>query len=135
MNPYIKTLEQEAQMEREIPEFRIGDTLLIHRRVREVKGEGAKEVIRERLQPFEGVAIARKNKGSNSSVTLRKITGGEGIELVQPLYSPLLASIEVKRPGVIRQAKPYYLRALRGKAARIKERYAKKPSLLQSRNT
>ena len=125
MNSHIKTLEA-AQMENTIPEFRIGDTLQVQLRVKEISGEGAKKVTRERLQAFEGIVIARKNKGLNSSVTLRRIAEGEGIELVLPLYSPLLANLAVKRHGAVRKAKLYYLRELRGKAARIKERYVKK---------
>jgi large subunit ribosomal protein L19 len=121
MNPYIEVFENN-QMNKVIPEFRIGDTLQVQLKVKEI-GEKSS---RERLQSFEGIAIARKNKGLNSSVTLRRIAEGEGIELVVPLYSPLLASIQVKRLGAVRKAKLYYLRNLRGKAARIKERYIKK---------
>lgn len=134
MHPYIKALEL-SQMDKTIPEFRIGDTLLVQLKVKEVSGEGAKKVTRERLQSFEGVAIARKNKGLNSSVTLRRVAEGEGIEFVIPLYSPLLATIQVKRLGSVRQAKLYYLRELRGKKARIKERYVKKASKNPSTTT
>jgi large subunit ribosomal protein L19 len=125
MNPYIKEIEQ-AQMDKVIPEFRAGDTLSIELKVKETSGDGAKQTTRERLQRFEGVVLARKNKGLNSTVTLHRILEGESVELVVPLYSPLLASIQVKRLGDVRKAKLYRLRHLRGKAARIKERYVKK---------
>lgn len=125
MNPYIKELEQ-AQMDKVIPEFRAGDTLSVELKVKETSGDGAKQTTRERLQRFEGVVLGRKNKGLNSSVTLHRVLEGEAVELVIPLYSPLLASIEVKRLGDVRKAKLYRLRDLRGKAARIPERYVKK---------
>lgn len=125
MNPYIQELEQ-AQMNRIIPDFRTGDTLAIQLKVKETSGEGAKQTVRERLQTFEGVVLGRKNRGLNSSVRLHRILEGESVELVIPLYSPLLANIQVKRHGDVRKAKLYYLRHLRGKAARIKEKYIKK---------
>src|ERR1700742_4180866 len=114
----LQTLEKE-QVEklvegRQIPNFGPGDTLRVS--VKVVEGE------RERLQAFEGVCIARKNAGVNSNFTLRKISYGEGVERIFPLYSPRLATIEVVRRGRVRRAKLYYLRALRGKAARITER-------------
>ncbi|GIX16860.1 MAG: 50S ribosomal protein L19 [Rhodothalassiaceae bacterium] len=102
---------------KEIPDFRPGDTIRVMVRVKE--GE------RERLQPFEGVCIARNGGGINASFTLRKISFGEGVERVFPLYSPALASIEVVRRGRVRRAKLYYLRGRTGKAARIAERRAK----------
>ena len=102
---------------REIPDFRPGDTIRVMVRVKE--GE------RERLQPFEGVCIARNGGGINASFTLRKISFGEGVERVFPLYSPILASIEVVRRGRVRRAKLYYLRGRTGKAARISERRPK----------
>ena len=113
----IKTLEKE-QMEKltkkeGFPEFKAGDTLRVHAKV--VEGD------RERIQIFEGVCIARKNDGLNSSFTVRKISFGEGVERVFPLYSPNVAKIEVARIGKVRRAKMYYLRNLRGKAARIAE--------------
>lgn len=129
MNPYIKTLET-AQMEAKIiPEFRTGDTLAIQLRVRDTVGEGNKKTARERLQSFIGVVLGRKNKGLNSSVTLHRIVERESVTLVLPLYSPLLANIEVQRRGDVRPAKIYYLSNLRGKAARIKERYIKKSKI------
>ncbi|HUK59632.1 MAG TPA: 50S ribosomal protein L19 [Stellaceae bacterium] len=100
--------------QRGVPEFRPGDTLKVSIKV--VEGE------RERVQMFEGVCIARKNAGINSSFTLRKISYGEGVERIFPLYSPRIAAIEVVRRGAVRRAKLYYLRGLAGKAARITER-------------
>jgi large subunit ribosomal protein L19 len=97
-----------------IPEFAPGDTVKVN--VKVVEGD------RERVQAFEGVVIGRKNAGVNSAFTVRKISYGEGVERVFPLYSPRLVSIEVVRRGDVRRAKLYYLRGLRGKAARIGEK-------------
>jgi len=113
----IKTLEKE-QMEKlakkaDFPEFKAGDTLRVHAKV--VEGD------RERIQVFEGVCIARKNDGLNSTFTVRKISFGEGVERVFPVYSPNVAKVEVSRRGKVRRSKLYYLRSLRGKAARITE--------------
>ena len=94
-----------------IPEFKPGDTLKVHTKV--------KEGDRERIQVYEGVCIARKNDGLNSSFTVRKISFGEGVERVFPLYSEKVAKIEVARVGKVRRAKLYFLRALRGRSARI----------------
>ena len=102
------------QMDKEIPEFGPGDTVIVQVRVKE--GE------RERLQAFEGVVIGRRNRGLNSAFTVRKISHGEGVERVFQTYSPLVAGIEVKRRGDVRRSKLYYLRGLTGKAARIKEK-------------
>ena len=114
----IETLEQEAVKkllaQRMVPEFRPGDTLKVSLKV--VEGE------RERIQAFEGVCIARRNAGLNSSFTLRKISYGEGVERIFPLYSPRITAIEVVRRGAVRRAKLYFLRARSGKAARIAER-------------
>ena len=99
-----------------IPEFSPGDDIVVQVRVKE--GE------RERLQAFEGVVIAVKNRGINSSFTVRKISHGEGVERVFQTHSPLIASIELKRRGKVRRSKLYYLRELSGKAARIKEKLA-----------
>jgi large subunit ribosomal protein L19 len=99
---------------RPVPKFEPGDTVRVM--VRVIEGE------RERVQAFEGVCIARKNAGINSNFTLRKISYGEGVERVFPLYSPRIAAIEVIRRGVVRRAKLYYLRGRTGKAARIAER-------------
>lgn len=113
MTNIIAQLEQE-QMGREVPEFGPGDTVVVQVRVK----EGA----RERLQAFEGVVIAKRNRGLNSAFTVRKISHGEGVERVFQTYSPTVADIEVKRRGDVRRAKLYYLRDRRGKAARIKEK-------------
>jgi large subunit ribosomal protein L19 len=97
-----------------LPDFRPGDTVKVN--VKVVEGD------RERVQAFEGVCIARKNAGLNSSFTVRKISYGEGVERIFPLYSPRLTSVELIRSGDVRRAKLYYLRGRRGKAARISER-------------
>ena len=109
----IEQLESE-QLTREIPEFSPGDTVIVQVKVKD--GE------RERLQAFEGVVIAKRNRGLNSSFTVRKISYGEGVERVFQTHSPTVAEIQVKRRGDVRQAKLYYMRELRGKAARIKEK-------------
>lgn len=114
----IERLNAEAvarlEAEREVPEFGPGDTLRVH--VKVVEGS------RERVQVFEGVCIARKNRSLNSSFTVRKISYGEGVERVFPLHSPRIARIEVMKRGAVRRAKLYYLRGRRGKAARIAEK-------------
>ncbi|QDP18749.1 50S ribosomal protein L19 [Sphingomonas xanthus] len=119
----IQTLEAEQIAEltkdREIPEFRPGDTLRVG--VKVVEGD------RSRVQMYEGVCIARANKGVNSNFTVRKISFGEGVERVFPLYSPSVDSIEVVRRGAVRRAKLYYLRGRRGKSARIAERRDTRP--------
>jgi large subunit ribosomal protein L19 len=102
------------QLRSDLPDFAPGDTLRVNVRVRE--GE------KERLQAFEGVCIARKNGGITETFTVRKVSSGVGVERVFPLHSPSLESITVVRRGRVRRAKLYYLRALRGKAARIKEK-------------
>ena len=104
---------------KKIPEFRPGDTLRVG--VKVVEGE------RSRVQMYEGVCIARSNKGVNSNFTLRNISFGEGVERVFPLYSPIIDSIEVVRRGAVRRAKLYYLRGRRGKSARIAERRDTRP--------
>lgn len=113
MSKIIDALEQE-QMTREVPEFAPGDTVVVQVRVTE--GE------RERLQAFEGIVIAKRNRGLNSSFTVRKMSHGEGVERVFQTYSPSVSAIEVKRRGDVRRAKLYYLRDRTGKAARIKEK-------------
>ena len=115
MSNIIQELENE-QMSKEIPEFGPGDTLVVQVKVKE--GE------RERLQAFEGVCIAKKNRGLNSSFTVRKISPGAGVERVFQTHSPLVNEIQVKRRGDVRRAKLYYLRGRTGKAARIKEKLA-----------
>jgi len=113
MNNIIEQLEAE-QMTKEVPDFAPGDTVVVQVKVKE--GE------RERLQAFEGVVIAKKNRGLNSAFTVRKISHGEGVERVFQTYSKGIADIEVKRRGDVRRAKLYYLRERTGKAARIKEK-------------
>ncbi len=116
MSNVIEQLETE-QMTREVPDFRIGDTITVQVRVKE--GE------RVRLQAFEGIVIAKRNRGLNSAFTVRKISYGEGVERVFQAYSPSIAEIQIKRRGDVRQAKLYHMRQLRGKAARIKEKVSK----------
>ena len=113
MSNIIKQLEAE-QMNREVPEFGPGDTVVVQVKV--------KEGNRERLQAFEGVVIGKRNRALNSAFTVRKISHGVGVERTFQTYSPLVDSIQVKRRGDVRQAKLYYLRELSGKAARIKEK-------------
>ena len=113
MSNIIDQLEAE-QMNREVPVFGPGDTVSVQVKVKE--GE------RERLQIFEGIVIAKRNRGLNSAFTVRKISHGEGVERVFQTYSPIIDSITVKRRGDVRRAKLYYLRDLQGKAARIKEK-------------
>ena len=112
----IQKLESEeiARLGKKIPEFKPGDTVVVN--VNVVEGD------RKRVQAYEGVVIARKSRGLNSAFIVRKISSGEGVERTFQLYSPLIASIEVKRKGDVSRAKLYYLRKLSGKAARIKER-------------
>jgi large subunit ribosomal protein L19 len=113
MSNIIEQLEKE-QMTREVPAFGPGDTVIVQVKVKE--GE------RERLQAFEGVVIAKRNRGLNSAFTVRKVSHGEGVERVFQTYSPAVHSIQVKRRGDVRRAKLYYLRERAGKAARIREK-------------
>jgi len=113
MSKIIEELEN-AQLKSDVPEFSPGDTVVVQ--VRVVEGT------RERLQAFEGIVIAKRNRGLNSAFTVRKISHGVGVERVFQTHSPSVGSIEVKRRGDVRRAKLYYLRDLTGKAARIKER-------------
>ncbi len=113
MSKIIQELDAE-QMDRDIPEFGPGDTVVVQVRV--------KEGNRERLQAYEGVVIAKRNRGLNSSFTVRKISHGEGVERVFPTFSPNVAEIKVKRRGDVRRAKLYYLRERSGKSARIREK-------------
>ena len=112
----IQQLEKEEieRLGKQIPDFAPGDTVVVN--VNVVEGN------RKRAQAYEGVVIAKRNRGLNSSFIVRKISSGEGVERTFQTYSPLIASIEVKRRGDVRRAKLYYLRNLRGKAAKIKER-------------
>lgn len=116
MADIIKMLEQEeiARLGKNIPDFAPGDTLVV--------GVNVVEGTRKRVQAYEGVVIAKRNKGLNSSFIVRKISSGEGVERTFQTYSPLIASIEVKRRGDVRRAKLYYLRERSGKSARIKEK-------------
>ncbi len=113
MSKIIEAIENE-QMTKEVPSFAPGDTVIVQVKV--------KEGNRERLQAFEGVVIAKRNRGLNSSFTVRKISHGEGVERVFQTYSPVVDSIKVKRRGDVRRAKLYYLRGRTGKGARIKEK-------------
>jgi large subunit ribosomal protein L19 len=114
----IQKLETEeiARLGKNIPDFKPGDTVVVN--VNVVEGD------RKRIQAYEGVVIARRNRGLNSAFIVRKISSGEGVERTFQTHSPLIASIEVKRRGDVSRAKLYYLRKLSGKAARIKERLA-----------
>jgi len=118
MSKLIMAIEAE-QMKTNVPEFKSGDTVVVHVEV--------KEGTRTRTQAFEGVVIAKKNRGLNSSFTVRKVSHGEGVERVFQTHSPGIKEIEVKRRGHVRKAKLYYLRGLTGKAARIRERLDQRP--------
>jgi len=113
MNRIIDELDKE-QMTRELPDFAPGDTIIVSVKI--------KEGNRERLQAFEGVVIGKRNRGLNSAFTVRKISHGVGVERTFQSHSPLIAGIQVRRRGDVRQAKLYYLRDLSGRAARIKEK-------------
>lgn len=114
MSKIIQALDEEQMQGKEIPAFAPGDTVVVQVKV--------KEGNRERLQAYEGFVIAKRNRGLNSAFTVRKISHGEGVERVFQTYSPMIASITVKRRGDVRRAKLYYLRNLRGRKARIKEK-------------
>ena len=116
MSKIIDAIENE-QMQKDIPEFAPGDTVIVQVKV--------KEGNRERLQAFEGVVIGKRNRGLNSAFTVRKISHGVGVERTFQTYSPMVDSIQVKRRGDVRQAKLYYLRELSGRAARIKEKLSR----------
>ncbi|QRN41631.1 MAG: 50S ribosomal protein L19 [Neisseriaceae bacterium] len=120
MSNIIEQIEQEeiALLNKDIPEFNPGDTVVVWVRF--------KEGTRERSQAFEGIVIAKRNRGLNSSFIVRKISSGEGVERTFQLYAPTVEKIEVKRRGDVRRAKLYYLRGLTGKAARIKEKLPNK---------
>ena len=113
MSNIIREIEK-SRITRKLPQFRPGDTVVVN--VKVVEGD------RERVQAYEGVVIAKSNRGLNSSVTVRKISHGEGVERVFQAYSPAISDISVKRRGSVRRAKLYYLRDLSGKAARIEEK-------------
>ena len=116
----IEQLEQEeiARLGKTVPDFAPGDTVVVQVKV--------KEGTRERLQAYEGVVIAKRNRGLNSSFIVRKISSGEGVERTFQTYSPLVAAIEIKRRGDVRRAKLYYLRERSGKSARIKEKLTRR---------
>lgn len=114
MSKFIQQIEAQQMENAKIPEFSPGDTVIVNVKVKEGNNE--------RIQAFEGVVLAKRNRGLNSSFTVRKISHGEGVERVFLTYSPLLASITVVRRGDVRRSKLYYLRGLTGKAARIKEK-------------
>jgi large subunit ribosomal protein L19 len=115
----IRQLEQEEikRLAKEVPAFAPGDTVIVNVNV--------KEGDRKRVQAYEGVVVAKRNRGINSSFTVRKVSSGEGVERTFQTYSPLIASVEVKRKGDVRRAKLYYLRDRTGKGARIREKLAK----------
>ena len=113
MSKVVDAIEGE-QLKQDVPDFRAGDTVVVRVRIREAN--------RERLQAYEGVVIAKRNRGLNSSFTVRKISHGEGVERVFQTHSPAVASIEGKRRGAVRRAKLYYLRGRSGKSARIREK-------------
>ena len=113
MTNLIEQLEAE-QLRTDLPDFSPGDTVVVQVRVREGR--------RQRLQAFEGVVIAKRNRGLNSSFTVRKISHGEGVERVFQTHSPMIAGVNVKRRGDVRRAKLYYLRQRRGRSARIREK-------------
>ncbi|WP_201611136.1 50S ribosomal protein L19 [Psychrobacter submarinus] len=117
-HPLVQSVENAQLVER--PDFSAGDTVVVQVKVRE--GE------RERLQAFEGVVIAKRNRGLNSAFTVRKISSGVGVERAFQLHSPIIDSIEVKRRGAVRRAKLYYLRERSGKSARIREKLGARPT-------
>ncbi len=113
MNRIVEKV-QESQLRKNIPEFRPGDTVRIHVRIREAEGE------KERIQPFEGVVISKRGRATSATFTVRRVSFGIGVERIFPVHSPVISSIEVLRQGRVRRAKLYYLRGLKGKSARIK---------------
>ncbi len=119
-NKIIQALEAERMQGKKITQFAPGDAVVVQVKV--------KEGDRERVQAFEGVVIAIRNRGLNSAITVRKISHGEGVERVFPIYSPMIENIQVKRRGHVRRAKLYYLRNLEGRKARIREKLVKDKS-------
>ena len=115
MNPLIRKLH-EAQLRKDLPEFRPADTVKVN--VRLLEGEGEK--VKERIQTFEGVVISKKGRASSATFTVRRVSFGTGVERIFPLHSPSIASIDVVSKGNVRRSRLYYLRSLKGKAARIK---------------
>src|SRR5579864_7934246 len=113
MNRVIEKF-QEAQVRKDLPALRPGDTIRVHVRLKEAEGE------KERIQPFEGVVISRRGTQAGASFTVRRVSFGVGVERIFPLHSPMISTIEVLQRGRVRRAKLYYLRSLKGKAARIR---------------
>jgi len=113
MNRAIEKL-QEAQLRKDLPAFRPGDTVRVHVRLKEGEGE------KERIQPFEGVVISRRGRMASATFTVRRVSFGIGVERIFPVNSPMISAVEVVNQGKVRRAKLYYLRGLKGKAARIK---------------
>lgn len=128
MSNIIDVIEKEG-MRNDIPDFRVGDTVKVFVKVIEKTVEGNKEKVRERLQAYEGLVIARKNGGIGETFTVRKMSFGVGVERTFPLHSPKIDHIEVIRSGKVRRAKLYYMRDRIGKAARLKEVVRKKESV------
>jgi large subunit ribosomal protein L19 len=121
MHPLVAKVH-EAQLRKDIPDFRPGDAVRVHVRLKEAEGE------KERIQPFEGVVIAKRGRAAGASFTVRRVSFGVGVERIFPLHSPMISQIEIVTKGRVRRARLYYLRSLRGKAARIK-RAARKLSV------
>lgn len=119
MNQLIEKVQQ-SQLRADVPEFRPGDTVRVHVRLREAEGEKEKEKEKERIQAFEGVVISRRGRLTSATFTVRRVSFGIGVERIFPVHSPSIAQIEVVRRGRVRRSKLYYLRELRGKAARIR---------------
>jgi large subunit ribosomal protein L19 len=117
MNQLVEKAQQ-SELRSNVPEFRPGDTVRVHVRLREAEGEKEKE--KERIQAFEGVVISRRGRLASATFTVRRVSFGIGVERIFPLHSPMIAQIEVVRRGRVRRSKLYYLRGLRGKAARIR---------------
>jgi large subunit ribosomal protein L19 len=121
---------RQSQVRQDIPAFRSGDTIRVHVRLKEAEGE------KERIQPFEGVVISRRGQSAGATFTVRRVSFGIGVERIFPVQSPSISSIEVLQQGRVRRAKLYYLRALRGKSARIKrvERVARPATAAESKS-
>lgn len=120
MHPLVAKVH-EAQLRKDIPDFRPGDAVRVHVRLKEAEGE------KERIQPFEGVVIAKRGRAAGASFTVRRVSFGIGVERIFPLHSPMISQIEIVNKGRVRRARLYYLRSLRGKAARIKRAARKIP--------
>jgi large subunit ribosomal protein L19 len=119
MNQLVDKVQQ-SQLRGDVPEFRPGDTVRVHVRLREMEVEKEKEKEKERIQAFEGVVISRRGRLASATFTVRRVSFGIGVERIFPVHSPMIAQIEVVRRGRVRRSKLYYLRGLKGKAARIR---------------